>query len=117
MIAMASTEAEKTVKKPQSRSRLPAFRGVEEEAEFWDSHSPLDYPEEFEEVEVKVERPLQHLLGVRLDAKTITKLGEIARKKGIGPSTLARIWLMERLADEVSTVASKSSQEPGPSVC
>ena len=41
-----------------------------------------------------------HILGVRLDAETLDRLAIMARKKGIGPSTLARIWLMERLAEE-----------------
>ena len=63
--------------------------------------APLDYPEQRIEVkQVKVERPLGHMLGVRLNAETLDRLATIARKKGIGPSTLARIWLMERLAEE-----------------
>jgi len=30
--------------------RLPKFKSEEEEACFWDTHSPLDYPDEFTEV-------------------------------------------------------------------
>ena len=29
---------------------IPKFRTEEEEARFWDTHSPLDYPGEFSEV-------------------------------------------------------------------
>lgn len=42
---------------------IPAFRSHEEEAEFWDTHSPLDFPEEFEDVDVKFATPLQILRG------------------------------------------------------
>ncbi len=30
--------------------KLPKFKTEEEEARFWDTHSPLDYPGEFTEV-------------------------------------------------------------------
>jgi len=29
---------------------IPKFKSEEEEARFWDTHSPLDYPGEFDEV-------------------------------------------------------------------
>ena len=45
-------------------------------------------------------RPLAHILAVRLDASTIAQLGDIGRKKGVGASTLARMWLLERLERE-----------------
>jgi hypothetical protein len=84
----------------EHKQRVPTFVSDEEEAQFWDTHSPLDYPDSFkEERDVQVERPLEHTLAVRLDGETIDKLSGIARRKGIGPSTLARMWLMERLAD------------------
>lgn len=33
--------------------QLPRFKSYEEEAEFWDTHSPEDFPNEFEDVEVE----------------------------------------------------------------
>jgi len=79
--------------------KIPRFKSREEEADFWDTHSPLEYGE-WEEVELKVARPLNHILAVRMDAKTIDRLAAVGRKKGIGPSTLARMWLLERLDKE-----------------
>ncbi|MDO8669843.1 MAG: CopG family antitoxin, partial [Dehalococcoidia bacterium] len=85
----------------EAHKQIPEFRSVEEEADFWESHSPLDYPDEWTEAkQTRVQRPLGHVLGVRLDAKTLDKLAGIGRNKGIGPSTLARIWIMERLMEE-----------------
>lgn len=89
-----------TNSKGTKRRRIPGFKSVQEKAEFWDTHSPLDYPEEWIEVkQLKVERPLGHILGVRLDTRTLDRLAAIGHKNGIGPSTLARIWIMERLAE------------------
>lgn len=89
-----------TKSKAKSRSKIPRFRSREEEAHFWDTHDTTDFEDEFVEVRVRVAKPLVHILGVRLDAKTIDKLGAIGRKKGVGASTLARMWLLERLQRE-----------------
>ncbi len=86
-------------KAEETRKRIPRFKSREEEAEFWDTHSPLEYGE-WEEVRLKVARPLIHTLAVRMDARTIDRLAAVGRKKGIGPSTLARMWLLERLDQE-----------------
>lgn len=79
-----------------TRRRIPTFSSPAEEAAFWDTHSPLDFPEEWVEEE-RPGRALGHVLGVRLDAATVAKLVELARAKGIGPSTLVRMWILERL--------------------
>jgi hypothetical protein len=84
----------------KTRSRIPRFKSLEEEAEFWATHSTTEFEDEFEEVQVKVARPLGHILAVRLDARTIDRLAEVGRAKGLGPSTLARMWLLERLEQE-----------------
>ncbi len=84
----------------KTRSKIPRFKSLEEEAEFWDTHDTTEFEDEFVEVRVKVARPLTHILAVRLDAKTIDRLATVGRKKGIGPSTLARMWLLERLERE-----------------
>ncbi len=87
--------------KKETDHRVPRFKSIEEEAEFWDSHSPLDYPEYWKGGKwQKGQRPLGHILGVRLDSKVLGELAALARSKGIGPSTLARIWLIERLEEE-----------------
>jgi len=84
----------------KTKSRIPRFKTLEEEAEFWETHSTTEFEDEFKEVRVKVARPLGHILAVRLDAHTIDRLAEIGRAKGLGPSTLARMWLLERLEQE-----------------
>jgi hypothetical protein len=82
------------------KSRIPSFKNLDEEAELWETHDTTQFEDEFEEVRVKVTRPLSHILAVRLDARTIDRLAEVGRAKGLGPSTLARMWLLERLEQE-----------------
>jgi len=84
----------------RTKSRIPRFKSLEEEAHFWATHDTTEFEEEFKEVQVKVARPLDHILAVRLEARTIDRLAAVARTKGIGPSTLARMWLLERLEQE-----------------
>lgn len=76
--------------------KIPRFKSYEEEANFWDTHSPLDYGT-WKQVKLEVTKPLEHILGVRLDARTIDQLTKLGLEMGIGPSTLVRIWVMEKL--------------------
>jgi hypothetical protein len=34
----------------RNKTSIPEFRSYEEEATFWDTHSPLDFPDDFNEV-------------------------------------------------------------------
>ncbi len=81
-------------------SRLPAFANESEAAAFWDTHSPLDYAEEFHEAQVRFSRPLiKRGLTIKLAEETIDQLRRLASEKGIGPTTLVRMWILERLRE------------------
>ncbi len=84
----------------KGKSKIPRFKSLDEEAEFWETHSTTEFEDEFVEVNLEVARPLIHTLAVRMDARTIDRLAAVARKKGLGPSTLARMWLLDRLDQE-----------------
>ena len=43
----------------------------------------------------------EQVLTLRLDETTITELKEVAHKKGLGVSTLVRMWVRERLAGTI----------------
>ena len=69
----------------------------EEEAAFWDTHDFTDFLDETRPVTLRVARNLSDGLTVRLDPKDREELDRQAREKGIGPSTLVRMWIRERL--------------------
>ena len=45
----------------------------------------------------------QRVLTLRLDEPTLDELKAAANRKGLGMSTLVRMWVKERLAENVST--------------
>lgn len=80
-------------------SRIPEFRSREEEAAFWDTHDVTDYLDELRPVRVRAAPHLTRGMTVRLDPEDREALGRIAAEKGVGPSTLVRIWIKERLRE------------------
>jgi len=82
-------------------SRVPTFATAEAAGTFWDTHSPEDFPDEFAEAPVQFDRPLiKRGLTVKLSEETIGQLRTLAEAQGIGPSTLARMWILERLQEQ-----------------
>jgi predicted DNA binding CopG/RHH family protein len=80
-------------------SRIPQFHSIEEEAEFWDTHSTADYEDEFKPVRVTFAKNLSEGITIRLDPETLRKVRVLAKEKGIGPTVLIRMWIMERLKE------------------
>ena len=54
-----------------------------------------------EVVPVEVKKPLDKVIPVRLPADKWEQMREEARELGIGPTTLARMWILERLRQRV----------------
>ncbi len=81
----------------QKKNTIPDFKSREEEAEFFDTHDMADYQDEFKTVRAQFSQNLSEGITIRLDEKTLDKLRSQAHKKGIGPTTLVRMWLMEKL--------------------
>ena len=54
-----------------------------------------------EVVRIEVKKPLDKVIPVRLPADKWERIREEARELGIGPTTLARMWILERLRSRV----------------
>lgn len=78
-------------------SKIPQFKNREEEAKFWETHSISDYINEFKPIEARFAKNLSEGLHIRLDPDTLVKLRREAQEKGIGPTTLVRMWIREQL--------------------
>jgi hypothetical protein len=95
------TMSEQLQEQPR-RKRIPEFRSREEEAAFWDTHDVTDYLDELRPVRVRAAPHLSAGMTVRLDPADREILGRIASERGVGPSTLVRMWIKERLRDEAT---------------
>lgn len=89
----------------EAHGRIPAFHNVEEEAAFWDTHDVTDYLDESQPAELTVGSDLAAKLTLRLGRADREALARQARAKGIGPSTLVRMWVKERLRQEADAEA------------
>ena len=83
--------------------RIPDFATREEEAAWWDTHSITDYLDELEPVRARFAKNLSNPLAVRLDPRDRIELTRRAKELGIGPSTLIRMWVRERLRHEAAS--------------
>lgn len=84
-------------------AKIPKFKSEEEEIKFWDKHSLDEFDEDLEVAKnVKFVRPRKQVISLRLDKKDISILKEVASKMGIGHSTLARMWVKDKLTSIVS---------------
>jgi hypothetical protein len=77
--------------------RVPEFASRAEEAAFWDTHDVTDYLDELKPVKVRFAKKLSEGITIRLTPAMLERLQAEAQRKGVGPSTLARMWIVEHL--------------------
>lgn len=77
---------------------IPQFETEEQEAKYWDTHSPLDVSAEPEAQRVRTKVPKDRPITIRLDRESRRKLEELAAERKLGPSTFARHILMSAIA-------------------
>jgi hypothetical protein len=59
------------------------------------------WDESDEVVQVEVKKPLDKVIPVRLPGDKWEEIRQEAKELGIGPTTLARMWILERLRQHV----------------
>ena len=87
----------------KKKFKFPDFDKMtyKEEANWWDTHSFADFWDELEDVDIvfELKKPRDETLIVRIQKEFKDKLERAARSKGLNISTLARMWLMEKLRE------------------
>ena len=87
------------------RSRIPRFRSEAEEARFWDTHDSTAFLDELKPAKLTFARPKPKVLvSVRIAKPEVVLLRRLATQKGLGYGSLIRMWLTERLLDELHAV-------------
>ena len=100
--------------KTQAKS-IPEFKSVEEELEFWDKHSALEFVDEGSVVEIDASkarekrdrRPTQRI-SLRVSHRILQRTKTRARTLGVPYQTLIQLWIAERLEEEEGRAKSYS---------
>ncbi len=77
---------------------VPPFKTLEEEANFWDSHSVVDKIDKGTVVGFH-QANKSGTITIRFQPKHLQVLRQEAFEKGVGPTTLARMWILEKMKD------------------
>lgn len=75
---------------------IPTFKNREEEAAWFETHMAEVWVDA-KPVKVRFAKNLSAGLNIRLDPQSLEQLRIVAIEKGVGPTTLARMWIKERL--------------------
>ncbi len=80
------------MKKPN----ISIFKDRDKEAAFWEKN----YKETWTTgklVKAKFARNLSETINIRLDSKTLDVVRHTAEEKGLGPTQLIRMWILEKI--------------------
>jgi predicted DNA binding CopG/RHH family protein len=84
-------------------AKIPKFKSDKELAKFWDTHSLADFEEDLVPAKkVVFVKPDRQIVSLRLDRKVVNAVKVLAAKKGIGYSSLLRMWLIEDIRQELT---------------
>jgi len=77
---------------------IPAsFKGIEDAAEFWNTHSLSDFEGYLKDVATAVDlKSVRHM--VALEDELLEDISRVARSKGVSAETLINLWLKEKLS-------------------
>lgn len=86
---------------------VPEFKSIDEELEFWSTHSALEFMDEGEEVEVDFSEAREardkrraQQISIRISVPVLGGIKRRAAKLGVPYQTLMQLWLAERLEIE-----------------
>ena len=83
--------------------KVPKFKNLKEEREFWDSQESTDFLDDFKVAEdVVFVRPKKEVISLRLDPKIIKKLRELAEEEGLPPTTYARMLIIKAIRERAA---------------
>ena len=94
------------------RKQIPKFKSLEEESDFWDEADLTDYIDPNEPpVEVEFGGRLGNSISLRIDDAMLDALKRLAQKRRIGYQTMMRMWVAERLHQELAEDARTGAEK------
>ena len=85
------------------RKDIPRFESEDAEREFWAAHDSTEYLDwsKAEEIELPELRPTLRTISLRLPTSMIEQLKLLAHKRDVPYQSLLKIFLAERIRDEL----------------
>jgi predicted DNA binding CopG/RHH family protein len=93
-----------------TKSKLPSFRSDREERDFWARHSVEEFADELEEIDVQVRPARTEQIALRLYKDDIEALKKLAKRRGVGHTTLARSIVEQWIARSRDRPARSANQ-------
>lgn len=90
---MSEWKKERMRKMSAEKELISQFETEEQEAGYWDTHSPLDLVAEPKAQRVAVRGAKDRSITIRLDSESRSNLDKLAAEQGLGSSTFARLIL------------------------
>ena len=81
-------------------SRGSRFASPNEEAQYWDTHDFSEVWHTAQPTIIHREKVLTRSITIRFDESTLTYLRQKAQTMGIGPTTLVRMWIKDRMESD-----------------
>ena len=96
----------------KKKKKLPKFRSEDHEREFWSRVDSTDYVdwEDAKRVILPGLKPSQKTISLRLPAMMLAELKRLANKRDVPYQSLLKIFLAERLDEELRASGSKRAE-------
>ncbi len=85
-------------------NKLPQLKSYEEMADFWDEHSLADYWDQTEPAEFEISPQARRRYMVAVDRDLLTRIGQLARQRGVSTESLVNLLLEQRLQQMQITI-------------
>ena len=88
------------------KKKIPHFRDEDKEREFWSTHDITDYMDvsKARRVAFPKLKPTSKLISLQMPVYLVNQIKALANKKGIPYQSLTKVYLAERVKEELSTV-------------
>ena len=84
------------------KSKIPKFKSIEEEANFWDTHDTTEFLDEFEVAhDLVFIRPEAQVVSIRFERDFADQVKAYAKKVGIPYTLLIRMWTIRGFRQEL----------------
>jgi predicted DNA binding CopG/RHH family protein len=74
----------------EKKRKLPGFRSDNAERKFWSRHSVEEFGEELDDLDVQIRPARTEQIALRLYKDDLDSLKKLAKRRGVGHTTLAR---------------------------